>query len=134
MPMSDARDEDVDEVEIEEIHDTRVITFRTFFGVFLRIIYALRSIIVTLLIFIILMGILVSYVEGLSVSDGIYLAFVSALTVGYGDIVPRTAIGRFICVAVLPILGMLITGIMVAAAVNAIDRGIRIEYEKRKSK
>ncbi len=132
--MSDVSDEDAGEEEMKEIHDTRVITFRTFFGVFLRIIYALRSIIVTLLVFIILMGVLVAYVEGLSVSDGIYLAFVSALTVGYGDIVPKTALGRVICVGVLPILGMLITGIMVAAAVNAIDRGIKMESEKRKSK
>ncbi len=102
-----------------------IIGFRTFFGIFLKIIYVVRKIIVTLLLFILLMGVLLSFVEGLSLSDGIYFAFVSALTVGYGDIVPHTLLGRIIAVFILPITGMLITGIMVAAAINAIDRGLR---------
>jgi len=124
----------IEDAMISDIEHTKVITFKTFFGLFLRIIYALRSIIITLLIFIVAVGVLVAYVEGFSIADGVYLAFVSALTVGYGDIVPRTGVGRFLCAIVLPITGMLITGIMVAAAVNAIDRGIRLEARKRKSK
>ncbi len=116
----------------DEVENYEPIGFRTFFGIFLKVIYVLRKIVITLFIFIIVMGFLLSIVERLSIWDGIYFAFVSALTVGYGDIVPHTAIGRIICAIVLPITGMLLTGIMVAAAINAIDRGLRAGKKMKK--
>ncbi len=103
-----------------------VIGFRTFFGIFVKIIYTLRKIVITLFMFIIAMGFVLMWVEHLSFWDAQYLSFLSAFTIGYGDIVPKTAIGRFVCVILLPITGMLLTGIMVAAALNAIDRGLRM--------
>ncbi len=106
------------------------IGFKTFFGIFLRIIYVLRKIVATLFVFIIAMGFVLSFVEKLGIWNALYFAFVSSFTLGYGDIVPHTAIGRFICVIVLPITGMLLTGIMVAAAINAIDRGLRMGMKK----
>ena len=107
------------------------ITFKEFFGTFLRIIHALRKIVITLIGFVFLMGVLVAYVEGLSIYDGIYLAFVSALTVGYGDLVPKTFVGRLICIGILPIVGMIVTGIMVAAAVSAIDRSVKRHMKEK---
>ncbi len=103
-----------------------IITFKTFFGIFLKVIYVVRKIISTMVLFIVAMGFLLAFVEGLSIGNGVYLAFVSAFTVGYGDIVPRTLLGRTICVIVLPITGMLLTGIIVAAAITAIDRGLKM--------
>jgi len=111
----------------EDVADFPVIGFKTFFGIFLKVIYVLRKIVITLFGFIITMGFVLSFVENIGIWDALYFAFVSALTVGYGDIVPRTAVGRFICVILLPITGMLLTGIMVAAAINAIDRGVKKE-------
>lgn len=111
-----------------------IISFRDFFRIFLKVMYAMRKILTALFSFIILLGILVGHIEGIGWTDGIYLAFVSALTVGYGDITPNTTIGRFICVAILPITGMLLTGIMVAGAINAIEIGNREMREERKKK
>ncbi len=116
--------------KLEDTVDFPEIGFRTFFGIFLQVIYVLRKIVITLFAFIIAMGFVLAFVERLRIWDALYFAFVSALTVGYGDIVPHTAIGRFICVIVLPITGMLLTGIMVAAAINAIDRGVKRERKK----
>ncbi len=115
----------------EEIGD--IISFRDFFRVFLKVMYAMRKILTGLISFIFVMGVFVGSIEGIGWWDGIYLAFVSALTVGYGDITPHTGIGRFICVGLLPITGMLLTGIMVAGAIKAIEIGNREMRERKKN-
>lgn len=60
-------------------------------------------------IFIVLTGgTLISYVENRSFSDGIWWAFVTTTTVGYGDISPATDIGRIIaCVLMLVGIGLI---------------------------
>ena len=35
------------------------------------------------------LGLLIGFVEGWSVGDAVYFTFVTGLTIGYGDIVPR---------------------------------------------
>ena len=113
----------------DEIED--IISFRDFFRIFLKVMYAMRKILTALFTFIILLGILVGHIEGIGWANGIYLAFVSALTVGYGDITPHTTLGRFVCVGILPVTGMLLTGIMVAGAIKAIEIGNREMREER---
>src|SRR5262249_45401795 len=39
-------------------------------------------------------GVLLGFVEGWSVGDALYFTFVTGLTIGYGDIVPRQALGE----------------------------------------
>ena len=50
-------------------------------------------------------GIAIHFVEGMTVFDGIWWSFVTATTVGYGDISPTTPTGRIIA-AVLMIVGI----------------------------
>ena len=40
------------------------------------------------------LGVLIGFVEGWPVGDAIYFTFVTGLTIGYGDIVPRQALAR----------------------------------------
>lgn len=54
-------------------------------------------------------GVLIHYAEGMAFDDGIWWAFVTATTVGYGDISPNTVYGRIIAM-VLMLVGIGLIG------------------------
>ncbi len=54
-------------------------------------------------------GVLIHYAEGMDFDDGIWWAFVTATTVGYGDISPETIYGRLIAM-MLMIVGIGLIG------------------------
>lgn len=54
-------------------------------------------------------GVLIHFAEGMSYGDGIWWAFVTATTVGYGDLSPSSIYGRIIA-AVLMLLGIGLLG------------------------
>jgi uncharacterized membrane protein len=51
----------------------------------------------------------------------LYFTFVTGLTIGYGDISPVTLAGRIVAI-MTGILGILITGLVVAIAVYALRK------------
>ena len=56
--------------------------------------------------------------------EALYLSAVTALTVGYGDLVPHTVVGR--CLALcLAFLGVMLTGIFAGVAVKALEAQYR---------
>lgn len=59
--------------------------------------------------FIALGSISIHYAEGMSLPDGIWWAFVTTTTVGYGDISPKTSLGRLIAM-LLMIVGIGLIG------------------------
>jgi len=64
------------------------------------------------------LGLLVGFMEGWSVGDAVYFTFVTGLTIGYGDIVPRQALGRALAVGI-GICGLFLTGLIAGIAVYA---------------
>mgnify|MGYP005756841955 CR=1 FL=1 len=50
----------------------------------------------------------------------LYFSAITALTIGYGDISPGTATGQIVAVG-LGLLGIVLTGVVVAAALRAIE-------------
>jgi voltage-gated potassium channel len=63
--------------------------------------------------------------EGWSTGDSLYFGFITAATVGYGDMAPTHGRGKFLAV-VLAMIGLVFTGIMVALAVEAADKSYEL--------
>lgn len=59
-------------------------------------------------------GIAIHYAEGMPISDGIWWAFVTATTVGYGDISPKSDFGRVIAM-MLMLIGIGLIGTLTSA-------------------
>ena len=85
-----------------------------FFG--LRVVWPVLS---GLLATIVGFGLLVGFIEGWSLSDSIYFAFISGLTIGYGDLAPKTLVTRVLAI-MIGICGVLLTGLVAAVAVKAL--------------
>jgi voltage-gated potassium channel len=94
-----------------------------------RVLWHLRGILVVLLIVFVALSLAMYYAGGAvdlithsppSLGETFYFCAVTALTIGYGDIVPITAFGR-ICAVLLGLLGVLMTGVVTASAVYGIQ-------------
>ena len=69
------------------------------------------------------LGLLVGLLEGWAVGVAVYFAFITGLTIGYGDIVPRQTFTRALAVAI-GFCGLLLTGLMAAIAVYAMRQSL----------
>jgi len=67
---------------------------------------------------IVLLGRIVGFRESWSHYDSIYWAFITATTVGYGDIRPLKSVSKALSV-LIALIGMIFTGLLVALAINA---------------
>ena len=65
------------------------------------------------------LGLVVGLREGWSIQESIYFAFVSGLTIGYGDFAPKFLLSRLLAV-VIGLCGVLVTALMAAIAVKAL--------------
>ena len=66
----------------------------------------------------IVLGLLIGFVEGWSIGDAVYFTFVTGLTIGYGDIVPRQALARVLAIGI-GVSGFFVTGLIAGIAVYA---------------
>lgn len=98
--------------------DTRTMR-RAFLGQFLAGLRVVWPILSALLIVMAGLGVVVAWLEGWRLADGVYFAFVSGLTIGYGDLVPKTLLTRALAIAT-GLIGIVLTGLVVAVAVQAL--------------
>ena len=64
-------------------------------------------------------GLVVGRIEGWSVQESIYFAFVSGLTIGYGDLAPKSLLARVLAIFI-GLCGVLVTALVAAIAVKAL--------------
>jgi hypothetical protein len=64
------------------------------------------------------LGFLTGLVEGWSLGDAVYFTFITGLTIGYGDLVPRQALTRALAIGI-GFFGLFVTALIAAIAVHA---------------
>jgi hypothetical protein len=70
------------------------------------------------------LGLLVAVLEGWPLGDGLYFAFVSGLTIGYGDLVPKSPLARVLAISI-GLTGILLAGLVAAIGVQALQAALR---------
>lgn len=71
-----------------------------------------------------LLGVAIGWVEGWPLGESVYFAFVSGLTIGYGDLVPNEPLSRVLAI-VVGFSGILLTGLIAAVGVRALERAAK---------
>jgi hypothetical protein len=69
------------------------------------------------------LGFLTGFVEEWSLGDAVYFTFITGLTIGYGDLVPRHAVTRMLAIGI-GLSGVLFTSVMAAIAVHAVHSAL----------
>jgi Ion channel len=92
----------------------------SFYRNFVRQIGIVWPVLSGLLVLIAGLGILVAYLEGWGLLDGVYFSFVTGFTIGYGDLAPKGALARVIAIAI-GLHGVLLTALLAAIAVRALQ-------------
>ena len=69
-------------------------------------------------------GFLLAELEDLPIGTGLYFAWVTGTTVGYGDLVPTSGAARLMA-TIVALLGIVFTGLIVALALEAVKLSIR---------
>lgn len=72
-----------------------------------------RKILFTLIIAVLGLGLLMAKMEGMMSGDGLWFAVTTVTGVGYGDVVPVTAVGRVVAV-LLQVFGVVLFGAVMA--------------------
>jgi voltage-gated potassium channel len=99
-----------------------------FVAAHLQLLGELSGLLAVIAAVIVVAAVAISRFDGVPFEDAMYLAFITAFTVGFGDVTPRSR-GARIASIVLAFLGLVLVGVLVAVAVHALgmvlrDRGI----------
>ncbi len=90
---------------------------------FFLIILRFHAVFLSLIALTVVSAVAVTHVEKIPFGDALYFSFITGLTIGYGDIVVKTLVGRIVAVN-LGLIGIIFTGLMVAAALRAVGESM----------
>jgi hypothetical protein len=87
----------------------------------LKVLWPILSLVLAIMV---VLGQVIAWREGWGLGEGIYFAFVSGLTIGYGDLAPKHPMSRMLAI-VIGAHGILLTGLVAAVAVQALERATK---------
>lgn len=88
-----------------------------------RLLHLVSPMLASLLVLMVIGAGIVALAEGMNYWKALYLTFVTAITIGYGDVAPVTVVGRITCL-VMGLLGLMFFGIIVAVTNRALTHAI----------
>jgi hypothetical protein len=91
----------------------------------LRVVWPILS---ALLVIMLALGAVVGVIEDWPLRDSLYFTFISGLTIGYGDLVPKTLLARALAIGI-GVTGVLLTGLITAVGVQALLEAMRRHRE-----
>ena len=93
---------------------------RRFLAALWRELHVVWPILSALVVLQLVLGFIVAFFERWPLSDAAYFAFVTGLTIGYGDLVPSRIVTRLIAL-IIGFVGILLTGLVAAIGVRAMQ-------------
>lgn len=69
---------------------------------------------------IILGGFAIAFLDKKPIGETMYLAFITALTIGYGDLTPQSGWAKLVAICI-GFIGIIVTGLAVAASIRALE-------------
>lgn len=96
-----------------------------FLSTLVELIGAISPILFFLLGVVAMLAILIARREGWPIGEGLYFGFITATTVGYGDLRPTQPLTRLLAI-VIAFVGLTMTGIIVALAVEAMGHAYEL--------
>ena len=92
----------------------------TFIQLFFLFTSVVAPILLLLAFTIMVLGLIVGRIENWKRSKAIYWSFITATTVGYGDVRPTRGLARFISI-IIAVLGLVLFGIIISISVSATE-------------
>ncbi len=102
----------------------------TFIKLFLWTVYLIAPLLFSLGLLIVVLGQIVCRVEKWEKFDGLYWSFITATTVGYGDIRPMKKISKTLSVFIA-LVGMMFTGIIIAITLSTVEVAFEKHVDER---
>ena len=90
---------------------------------FSKILWHFHAVFLSLFGLIVGIAVAIAHFEKLPFGEALYFSFITGLTIGYGDIIAKTPFGRLMAV-LLGLIGIVFTGMMVAAAIRAVGESM----------
>ncbi|WP_027857726.1 potassium channel family protein [Marinobacterium jannaschii] len=100
----------------------------TFIQLFAWGVYLIAPLLGFFLLIVLSLGLIVGRIEGWSRFDALYWAFITAFTVGYGDMRPLKRWSRVLSV-VIALHGILLTGLLVAVTVQTSTKAFEMHID-----
>jgi len=98
--------------------------FLDFIQRFILALAYVSPLLISFILIIVVLALVIGRREGWTRFDAVYFAFITATTVGFGDLNPKTRLSRFLSI-IVAMLGLIFTGIVIAIAIHAADYAFR---------